>query len=159
MGTFVIEVNDVTAPVFTSCSSIEVDADEGADGAQVIIPEMVATEPNLSYGGYSVGVEGHLYFPVGTTTLIYTATDPSQNVGTCEITVTVRDNEDPWMEEVGQGCSAGTIRRNSQCAGRVVEFFDVDGVTMGRLRGELTEPLECCEGECTFVHQHLSVCK
>ncbi|MFN8165954.1 MAG: HYR domain-containing protein [Bacteroidia bacterium] len=57
-------------------------------------------------------------FPIGTTTVTYTATDASNNVSTCSFTVTVADNENPVIT-----CPANmSVSADAGQCGAVVNF-------------------------------------
>ncbi|PHR10822.1 MAG: hypothetical protein COA40_13300 [Aequorivita sp.] len=88
---------DTTPPVITCPAVIEQDNDAGICGAIVTFDPATATDdtdPNpvvVQTSGLASGSE----FPVGVTTIEFTATDASGNSSTCTFTVTVIDAEIP----------------------------------------------------------------
>tara|TARA_B100000949_G_scaffold134344_1_gene118295 strand:- start:30 stop:1427 length:1398 start_codon:yes stop_codon:yes gene_type:complete len=99
VDTFVITgtAPDTTPPVITCPAVIEQDNDGGICGAIVTFDPATATDdtdPNpvvVQTSGLASGSE----FPVGVTTIEFTATDASGNSSTCTFTVTVIDAEIP----------------------------------------------------------------
>jgi gliding motility-associated-like protein len=96
-----VTVVDATAPTFTVCSSnITVEADENSCSNIVNFPMPSATD---NCQGVTVaqtdntGLSSGSAFPVGTTTIIYTATDASGNTATCTFDVIVEDTQAPDM--------------------------------------------------------------
>ncbi|HKR06219.1 MAG TPA: immunoglobulin domain-containing protein [Bacteroidia bacterium] len=91
---FNVIVTDNENPVLSACpSNIVVNNDDGICGALVTWSAPTATD-NCSANVSSNFNSGDL-FPVGTTTVNYTAMDPSNNSAGCSFTVTVNDNEAP----------------------------------------------------------------
>ncbi|MAB39356.1 MAG: hypothetical protein CL528_06450 [Aequorivita sp.] len=99
VDTFVITGTgtDTTAPVITCPTDIEQDNDAGVCGAIVTFDPATATDdtdPNpvvVQTAGLASGSE----FPVGVTTIEFTATDAAGNSSTCTFTITVVDAETP----------------------------------------------------------------
>ncbi len=60
------------------------------------LPYMVEFDCGIS-AHLSAGLASGSFFPIGTTTVTYTATDSSGNVGSCSFTVTVNDNQGPQI--------------------------------------------------------------
>jgi len=95
---FTITVLDTQAPEITCPEDIEVNNDPGICGAVVSynIPE--ATD-NCEDSEVDItltdGLNSNETFPVGTTTVTYTATDPSGNSSSCSFNVMVNDVEPP----------------------------------------------------------------
>ena len=112
---FEIRVGDNQFPVVIDCPpSISVDGDPGQCGANVSWPAPTATDncPGLilntasSNGGF---------YPVGTSTILYTATDAALNSTPCEFTITVNGStmvtvtgcpDDITIAENLPGCAA-----------------------------------------------------
>jgi hypothetical protein len=91
---FTITVNDNEFPVLSAMpSSISMSNDAGVCGALVSWNTPTATD-NCSANLTSSHNSGD-FFPVGTTTVTYTATDPSGNTDVQSFSVTVTDNESP----------------------------------------------------------------
>ncbi|TRX33260.1 HYR domain-containing protein [Flavobacterium sp. ZT3R18] len=95
---FTVTVTDTEKPVFSYCpSNITVSNDLGNCSAVVTWTTPSATD-NCTAPGSLVWVKSHLSgstFPVGATTVTYTATDAAGNTATCSFTVTVNDTEKP----------------------------------------------------------------
>ena len=96
---FTVTVNDDEAPQIENMEDILVNNDPGACGAVVDFNTPAATdncgiESVEQTDGLSPGSE----FPVGSTTVEYTATDTAGNTVTTSFTVTVTDNEAPAVE-------------------------------------------------------------
>ncbi len=97
---FDVIVSDVQPIIDVICQDniINIFAEEGAcDAAVVWNPPIVidncATEATLS----STHESGDI-FPVGTTTVTYTVTDPGGNIATCSFDITVIDTEVPTID-------------------------------------------------------------
>ncbi|WP_217179230.1 HYR domain-containing protein [Gillisia limnaea] len=109
---FDVSVNDTEDPTFGSVSDITVNTDAGVCGAVVSFEAPTATDNcegtvvTLNEGSLASGSE----FPVGTTTVTYTATDAAGNTSTVSFDVIVVDNEDPAITcpaNVNQTTEAG----------------------------------------------------
>ncbi|WP_148230027.1 HYR domain-containing protein [Marivirga tractuosa] len=92
---FSVTMTDNTPPEFDTCpSNIALDANENCEAiATWAIPEAsdnCGFEPNLTTN-FSSGSS----FPIGTTTVTYTATDEGGNTAQCSFDVTVVDNTGP----------------------------------------------------------------
>ncbi len=103
---------DSTPPVFSGCSNITVSNDPGQCSAVVTwtaptaMDNCIGPVPVVQTGGPPSGST----FPVGSTTITYTATDDCGNAATCTFTVTVTDDEDPVAScpsDITQGNDAG----------------------------------------------------
>ena len=91
---FTITVLDTVDPVISGCpSDIIVSNDTGACGAVVnyAAPSVVDNCGATFSASHNPGDT----FPVGVTTVFYTATDAAGNADTCSFTVTVEDTSDP----------------------------------------------------------------
>ncbi|MFZ0060711.1 MAG: HYR domain-containing protein [Pyrinomonadaceae bacterium] len=95
---FTITVNDTEDPVVTCPSNITVSNDPGLCSA-VVDPGTATATDNCSgvtvQGVRSDGLPLNAPYPVGTTTIAWTATDASNNTDTCNQTITVNDTEPP----------------------------------------------------------------
>lgn len=91
---FNVLVKDQTVPIFTGCpgSPITVSTPAGCNAPVTWIEPVVID--NCSATVLSSFSPGDL-FPIGTTTVTYTATDGAGNVGTCSFEVIVIDNAAP----------------------------------------------------------------
>ncbi len=91
--TFTVTVNDAQAPVISCPSNITVTTPVGSCTA--VVPFTVTATDNCPGTTIvSVPASGSV-FPLGTTTVTSTATDPSGNTATCSFTVTVNDGQLP----------------------------------------------------------------
>jgi hypothetical protein len=98
--TLTVTVIDNQAPVITCPNNITVGNDAGVCGAQVVIEQAATATDNCAIAGITNSQTGggafvNDFFPVGQTTITYTATDVNVNTATCQSTVTVNDNEAP----------------------------------------------------------------
>jgi len=95
---FDVTVKDNEDPVFDAVSNLESNVDAGACSAVVSFEIPTATD---NCDGTTVTQTSELgpgsIFPVGTTTVTYTATDASGNTDTVSFDVIVTDNEDPTI--------------------------------------------------------------
>src|SRR5690606_10766817 len=94
-------IDDVSAPVFSSCpSSITTNNNLGACGAVVNYTIPTATD---NCGTATVvqtdttGLTSGSLFPIGTTTIEYTATDTHGISSICSFTITITDSENPTI--------------------------------------------------------------
>ncbi len=95
-----ININDMTPPDITcpSNTNIEVAADPGLCTAKINLPVISAMD---NCGPVSLDVQNiptDTIFPLGATTITYTATDIFNNTSTCEITITVNDTQSPAFD-------------------------------------------------------------
>lgn len=95
---FTVTVNDTEQPVLSCPSNITVNNDAGDCGA-IVNFSVVATDncPGVT-NSLTTGLTSGSFFPVGTTTVSYLATDAASNTATCSFTVTVTDDEDPVFD-------------------------------------------------------------
>jgi hypothetical protein len=88
-------VQDTTPPAITHCpDDITVNNDPGECGANVDWTEPTAEDDCCLASFTSTHSPGD-FFPLGTTTVTYTATDCGDLTATCTFDVTVKDNEKP----------------------------------------------------------------
>ena len=93
--TFDITIEDVEDPVISSCpTDIAVSNDAGQCGANVTWTQPIPSDncPGVTMVGTHTPPA---FFPIGTDSVIYVATDASGNTAVCAFTVTVTDDEDP----------------------------------------------------------------
>lgn len=115
--TFDVTVEDHENPVITCPADIIVSIDPGMCGAQVSY-NTTATDNCSAEVTYSK--DPGTFFPVGTTTVTATATDPSGNTAVCTFDVTVEDNEAPVSN-----CKPTTVQLDAHGEGSIVPA-DVD---------------------------------
>lgn len=107
---FVVFVTDGSFPIINGCpTNITVSNDIGVCGAFIswIDPSVTDNCPGATIV-VTQGLPNNSVFPIGTTTIIYTATDAALNVVTCSFTVTVSDTEFPVIAN----CPANIIVGN-----------------------------------------------
>ena len=109
---FTITVSDNEDPIFSGCpSNISKDTDAGECDAVVTWTAPTTTDNCTSPQSVSqtMGDPSGSTFPVGVTTIKYTATDDAENESDeCSFTVTVTDNEDPVIS----GCPSNISKNN-----------------------------------------------
>ena len=146
-ASFVITVIDQIVPTITNCpSNVTVNTENNICGARVFY-----VQPNVNdCNGASLSINNVAYlsgniFPVGTTTVIWTATDtsPNQNQSSCSFTVTVIDNQAPVpniasLPEANGECSVTVTAPTAldNCFGTVTGV--PDGVTTFNTPGQYT---------------------
>jgi hypothetical protein len=94
-----VTVVDTTAPAITCAAPITVSAPPGACSA----PVPIATTASEACSPSVTIVSTHpteSIFPVGTTTVTFTATDAAANSASCPVVVTVLDNEAPSVSNL-----------------------------------------------------------
>ncbi|MEI7897215.1 MAG: HYR domain-containing protein, partial [bacterium] len=109
---FTVTVNDTQKPVITGCpADITRTTTTGQCTAAVSWTEPTATD-NCTPSGSLVWSKSHTpgsTFPLGTTTVTYTATDAALNTSsTCSFTVTVTDNQKPVITGCPSNITANT---------------------------------------------------
>jgi hypothetical protein len=120
--TFTLNFVDVTPPVFSNCpGNITVNTGLGnttcSQTATWTPPTVtdacihLATQTQTFSSNYNPGAT----FPVGTTTVTYTATDLSGNTSTCSFTVTVVDNTKPIIANCPGNVSVNTGIGRTTC--------------------------------------------
>ena len=93
---FTVTVTDNINPTFTGCPTNKT-ANVSAGNCTAAVTWVAPTaSDNCSAVVTSTHTSGSL-FPVGVTTVTYTATDPANNIATCSFTVTVTDNINPTL--------------------------------------------------------------
>ncbi len=116
---FTVTVEDNEVPTLECPSNMTQDVDAGVCGA-VVEFETPAGFDN-SGDVTVIQTEGPLsgeVFPVGTTTVTFTATDAAGNTATCSFTVTVNDDEGPQIDDMNDI----TVNTDAGICGAVVEF-------------------------------------
>ena len=88
-----IIVGDIIDPVISGCpANISVNNDAGVCGTNVSWTNPTASD-NCSVSSFTTNHSNGSLFPIGTTTVTYTALDPSGHSATCSFDVTVTDTE------------------------------------------------------------------
>ena len=100
--TVTFTVNDTTAPTLSAPANVTVNTGAGAISCGAVVTEAQLGTANASDNASSVsidrsGVPAGNVFPVGTTTITYTATDAAGNSTQATQTVTVIDNTPPSL--------------------------------------------------------------
>lgn len=112
---FTITVNDTEAPVVTCPANISVSNDAGVCGAAVTYEAQASDNcsATITYSHASGSV-----FPIGSTTVTATATDPSGNSSSCSFVITVNDTEAPVVT-----CPANiAVTNDAGVCGAVVNY-------------------------------------
>ncbi|TND07845.1 MAG: Hyalin [Bacteroidetes bacterium] len=95
---FDITVTDNQAPAFACPGNMAVNADSGMCSAVVNYSAPVATDNcNLASNTMTGGLASGSTFPLGATTITYTAMDSAGNSSTCSFDIVVSDNQAPVM--------------------------------------------------------------
>jgi large repetitive protein len=108
---FNVIVTDNTNPVITGCpSTINLNANASCQAvADWAIPTV---SDNCSISGFTSSHDPGATFPLGTTTVTYTATDGSDNITTCSFNVVVSDNTNPVIT----GCPSNiNVNADASC--------------------------------------------
>ena len=114
-ASFTVTVTDGEAPVFAGVpADISQSTDEGSDTAVVSFTAPTATDnvdgsiTPVLVTSPTAGLTSGAAFPLGVTTVTYTATDAAGNVQTASFTVTVGDGEAPVFADVPADISQST---------------------------------------------------
>ncbi len=104
-----LTAKDVTNPAFTGCpANITVNNTPGQCGATVSWTAPTPTDNCVGVTSVqTAGLASGSFFPYGTTTITYTATDLAGLTAVCTFTVTVNDNQNPTI-----GCVANVVQDN-----------------------------------------------
>ncbi|MCW5520262.1 HYR domain-containing protein [Aureitalea sp. L0-47] len=94
--TTVVTVVDVTPPQIICPMDVNASNDAGICGAAVTFPDALAIdECGIDSVVQTMGLPSGSVFPVGTTTIEFTATDVNGNTNTCSFDIIVTDDEAP----------------------------------------------------------------
>lgn len=95
----VIITPDLTPPVFLNCpGTLTVNVDVDLCGANVIYSTPVAEDCNSPVDvQLTSGLASGTFFPLGGTTIVFTATDACGNEGKCTFTIIVEDSDVPQI--------------------------------------------------------------
>ncbi len=94
-SSFIVTVEDNEAPVIDCSENVRVGNKEGTDYAIVNFNDATATDNCEVTVEQTAGPASGSQFPIGTTTVTFTATDKAGNITDCSFTITVEDKEDP----------------------------------------------------------------
>ncbi|TBW25792.1 HYR domain-containing protein, partial [Gramella sp. KN1008] len=109
-SSFTVTVEDNEAPEVSCPENITATTVTGESYAIVEFADATATDNCEVSVEQTAGPVSGSQFPIGTTTVTFTATDASGNTTDCSFTVTIEDNEDPTLEcpsNITQGVDAG----------------------------------------------------
>ncbi|WP_372993934.1 HYR domain-containing protein, partial [Sulfitobacter sp.] len=134
----ILAIPDTEDPVISEMGDIIVNVDPGDCGAVISFEAPTATDNctgtvvTLNEGNMPSGS----LFPVGTTTVTYTATDATGNTSTITFDVTVEDNEDPTIE-CPENITVTNIEGQDYAIVTYTEITATDncGVTVERISG------------------------
>ncbi|XP_071942900.1 hyalin-like [Antedon mediterranea] len=104
MCTFNVTVIDAESPTLNCVSNVTVYTDLNSATANVSWPIPETTDNSGLEATLTSNYEPYTLFNIGTTLVMYTSTDASNNVQTCMFNATVIDNEDPVFD-----CPNGNI--------------------------------------------------
>ena len=111
---FDVIITDDEAPVVNCPSNITATTDAGScNGTVSVIANVVdnCSGVTVTNDFNSGGADASGSYPLGTTTVTFTATDAAGNSSGCSVDVTIQDNEDPVVScpvNITQGVDAGT---------------------------------------------------
>ncbi len=92
----VVTVVDVTDPIISCPADIVTDTNAGVCDAIVTFPDAIAfDECGIDTVVQTAGLPSGSVFPLGVSTIEFTATDVNGNTSVCSFTITVEDNEAP----------------------------------------------------------------
>ncbi|WP_415686423.1 Ig-like domain-containing protein [Gillisia hiemivivida] len=117
---FTITITDEEPPTIVCPSNIDMDVDQGVCGAVVSFETPIAidnSDLDVTVTQTAGPASGEV-FPVGTTTVTFTATDAAGNQASCSFDVTITDNEDPIFDTV----SDINVNTDADSCGAVVTF-------------------------------------
>lgn len=106
---FTVTVTDVQVPVIQNCpNDTIINSALGLCGSNVFwtVPTVFDNCPNSTLVGSATPGD---YFPIGTTTITYIATDSDNHTDTCSFTITLNDTEAP----VFTGCPADIFQSST----------------------------------------------
>jgi Ca-activated chloride channel family protein len=97
--TVVVNVVDTTPPVITCPADVTV---EQKSAAGTVVPLTAATATDICDANPTITSDELAIYPLGTTTVTFTATDNAGNSATCTTTVTVEDTTPPVITASGE---------------------------------------------------------
>jgi large repetitive protein len=136
-GPFTLGITCPTALSITCPSSVTVLAPVGSCVANVTLPVATATSVcgttviTNSFNANGANASGN--YPIGTTTVVYTATSATGSSATCSITVTVTDNQGPVItcpsnitQNITSGCDATVIVGQASAVDQCVQQYSLN---------------------------------
>ncbi|XP_033108663.1 hyalin-like [Anneissia japonica] len=92
-----VTITDNEPPRFMECpGSLSVSATNATTTSTYVWDEPIVTD-NIEIMSVTSNIDSGSIFPLGTTEVIYTATDTSGNIQICKFDVTVQDDTSPWF--------------------------------------------------------------
>ncbi len=135
---FDITVVDNEAPLLICPAAITVGNDSGSCGAIVTYSAPSGVDNCSSVTTvFTSGTGSGNYFPIGTTSEVFTATDAAGNSTTCTLLITVVDDEVPMLECFGNVTSCDSVVNNiglssfSDNCGSATVTYTLTGATTG----------------------------
>jgi len=94
--TTIITVEDNESPTIVCSMDVDISTDPGVCGAEVNFPLAIALDNcGVVTVAQTGGLPSNSFFPVGVSTVEFTATDDSGNTSVCSFTITITDGEAP----------------------------------------------------------------
>ncbi len=121
MCTAVVTVIDDIAPIISCPTNVITNTDAGLCSALVVFSDALASDNCNVTVAQTAGLPSGSAFPVGVSTVEFTATDDSGNTTSCSFTITVEDNELPTAV-----CQDITIQLDDT-GNATITAADVDG--------------------------------
>ena len=127
----IVTVVDITPPVITCPPNVTLNAVSGSceqtHSWTVPVPtdacgimSLVVSTSNNTVNVITIGTTAFALFPVGTTTVTYTATDVNGNTAACSFTVTIVDNQPPIISNCPT--NIGPLGNDPGLCGRTVSW-------------------------------------
>jgi gliding motility-associated-like protein len=106
---FTVTVNDTVKPVISGCPGNITSPNNSTACGNTITWTLPTASDNCGIQSFTSTHTPGSFFPVGTTTVTYTATDIHNNVTTCSFTVTVNDTTKPVIANCPSNISINSI--------------------------------------------------
>lgn len=117
--TFNVIVNDATDPVITGCPVADIVAVADGSCEAIVSWSPLSATDNCGLATFVSSHDSGDAFPLGTTTVLYTATDLAGNASTCTFDVIVNDEADPAIT----GCPSTDIIAVTNASCQAVVFW------------------------------------
>jgi hypothetical protein len=129
--TTTVTVNDTEAPVIICPGNMTVPNDPGECGATVSYSVTATDNCANPLIVQNSGPASGSFYPLGTTTHSFTATDAAGNSSTCSFTITVTDTEDPvaLCQDITVPLSAPPVLPDASISGVINYYSGVSSVT------------------------------